>query len=78
MDTLRVDMSGAVAGRRRFLVRWTSEVWLMAKKWVDVLEDLGRRAKNWLAELESKLNPDEPELIPVPVRPTRPRGDRRR
>jgi len=50
----------------------------MAKKWVDVLEDLRRRAKNWLADLEAQLNPDEPELVPVPVRPNRPRGDRRR
>ncbi|MEZ4322730.1 MAG: hypothetical protein R3F61_35005 [Myxococcota bacterium] len=44
----------------------------MANKWVEALEQLGRRAKEWLAELESTLNP-QPELVPVPVRPTPPR-----
>jgi hypothetical protein len=40
----------------------------MPEKWVEALEELGRRAKEWLEELGSTLNP-EPELIPVPVRP---------
>ncbi len=50
----------------------------MAAKWTDALDELRRRAKEMLADLEAALNP-EPELVPVPVRPERERGrDRRR
>lgn len=51
----------------------------MASKWVEALEDLGRRAKEWFADLEP-FRP-KPELVPVPVPVRRPRpeqGPRRR
>ena len=47
----------------------------MANKWVEVLDEIGRRAKEWFAELEQALNP-EPELVPVPVPVRRPRPER--
>lgn len=46
----------------------------MASKWVEVLEDLGRRAKEWFADLEQSLQP-QPELVPVPVPVRRPRPE---
>ncbi len=49
----------------------------MPEKWVEALEDLGRRAKEWLEELGASLNP-EPELIPVPIRPNQGRQGRPR